>query len=189
MELRAFLAIPVPDYIKDYASGLKSSLVSVASNVKWVEKGNYHLTLKFLGEINREYTKTIMKDMESVAEYCPPMQLEANGVGVFPNFRRPRVIWLGVKGEIEKLDFLGERVDALLSTSLGFEAERKRSFHLTLGRIRPEGENGALLNQLNFINRGAESIPFPVNEFYLMESRLSPSGPTYILHQSFILGG
>ncbi|WP_061213404.1 RNA 2',3'-cyclic phosphodiesterase [Syntrophomonas wolfei] len=187
--LRAFLAIPVPDYLKDYAFSIKKQLASIARDVKWVERENYHLTLKFLGEIKRELTEKIKKDMESVADSCPPMQLEVNRLGVFPNHRRPRVIWLGIEGEMEKLNFLGERVDAHLYTLGGFAAEKKRSFHLTLGRIRSENNKEALLQQLALINRELVNISFPVHEFYLMESQLSSRGPTYLLHKSFILKG
>ncbi|MDD2509703.1 MAG: RNA 2',3'-cyclic phosphodiesterase [Syntrophomonas sp.] len=186
--MRAFLAITVPDYLKDYAFSIKKQLVSTAADVKWVERENYHLTLKFLGEIKPELTEKIKQDMESVADSCPILQLRVNKLGVFPNQKRPRVIWLGIEGEMEKLNFLGERVDAHLYI-LGFEPEKRRSFHLTLGRIRSESNKELLLQQLALINREVENISFPVHEFQLMESQLSSRGPTYLLHKRFMLRG
>lgn len=187
--MRAFLAIPLPDYLKEYASSVKKQLASTTNDIKWVERENYHLTLKFLGEIDRELMERIKTDLEFVADSCPPLQLEVNKLGLFPNHRRPRVIWLGIEGEMEKLNFLGERVDAYLYTLGGFEAEKNRSFHLTLGRIRSESNKEALLGQLALINQKIEKISFPVHKFYLMESQLSSRGPTYLLHQRFNLKG
>jgi 2'-5' RNA ligase len=95
---------------------------------------------------------------------------------------------MGVKGEMEKAYFLGERVDTYLS-ELGFETERKRSFHLTLGRIRSEREIDKVLVQTGIINPRLKKYSFAISEFTLMESRLSSAGPEYSVLEKYKLEG
>ncbi|MDD3267740.1 MAG: RNA 2',3'-cyclic phosphodiesterase [Syntrophomonadaceae bacterium] len=177
--MRTFIAIPVPEQVKQYANRIKNDLGSVLTDVKWVEFANYHLTLKFLGDINKNMLEDIKQRLITVGESCPRFELSAKQLGYFPNNKRPRVIWLGVEGELEKAQFLGERVDAYLS-QLGFEPEDRRNFHLTLGRIRSEQDQDKLMQKTVSINSSLEKIIFAVDAFYFMESQLSSSGPRYI---------
>lgn len=186
--MRTFLAIPVPEEIKQFAQHIRESLAAVRPDVKWVEYENYHLTLKFLGDIKPELVKPITSNMELAGESCPSFQLFLNHIGFFPTKNRPRVIWLGMDGETEKAEFLGERVDAFLS-NLGFEAEKKRNFHLTLGRIRSDHNQDELLKKSAALSKTIREQRFMINEFRLMESRLSQAGPQYSVLQTFSLDG
>ena len=97
-------------------------------------------------------------------------------------------MWLGVKGEMNKAKFLGERIDTYLS-ELGFEAENKRSFHLTLGRIRSERNLDEIVSTTDSINNGLKSYDLPVEQLFLMESHLSSSGPQYSVLEKYDLEG
>lgn len=186
--MRLFIAIPVSGVVADYAANLKNELAQGRPDVKWVAKDNYHLTLKFLGEVSPDLLETIKGRLSTVAQSCPSFNLRARGVGFFPNRNRPRVIWTGIQGEIEKAEFLGERIDVYLA-ELGFEPEKKRSFHLTLGRVRSESGLGDLQNRAASLSEGKQEISFAVGEFYLMESKLSPRGPAYTIAERFFLTG
>lgn len=186
--MRTFLAIPVPEEIKQFAAEKKTGLSLMKPDVKWVEFENYHITLKFLGDIKTDIIKQITYNMNLVGQYCPPFKLTMKGIGFFPNKRRPRVIWLGTDGEIQKAEFLGERVDTYLST-LGFEAENKRSFHLTLGRVRSDHKQDELIRRVAELNKVVEEKEFIVSKFHLMESCLSPAGPHYSVLYTFNLEG
>lgn len=177
--MRTFIAIPVPDEVKQYANNVKKELSSVVTDVKWVELANYHLTLKFLGDINQNMLEDIKQKLVMVGESCTAFELSINELGYFPSHKRPRVIWLGVEGEMEKAEFLGERVDAYLS-QLDFEPEKRRNYHLTLGRIRSEQPSAKLMQRTGDINNNRKKISFRVEEFYFMESQLSSSGPRYL---------
>ena len=74
--------------------------------------------------------------MYQVAEYCPPFYLRVNG-WAFSQQAQPWVVWMGLNGDIEKAEFLAERIDAYVQ-DLGFEPEKIHRFHITLGRIRSE---------------------------------------------------
>jgi len=186
--VRAFIAIPVPENLKEYADNVRKELNSVVPDVKWVEYINYHLTLKFLGDIALDLVGEIREKLVLVGESCPQFQLYIKGLGFFPNKTRPRVVWLGIEGEMDKAAFLGERIDSYLSP-LGFEPERRRSFHFTLGRVRSERRVDKLLEKVAIINKKIETPPFQVKEFNLMESRLTPKGPSYVTIDTFVLKG
>lgn len=185
--MRLFVAIPVGDEVAGYADALRSELNQSHPDVKWVKKENYHLTLKFLGEVDAKLVPEIRDRLMQAAEYCPPFYLETRGIGYFPNHRRPRVIWAGIRGETDKADFLGERIDAYLA-ELGFEPEKKRSFHLTLGRVRSELSWGDMQVMAASTQKN-EQVTFRIVEFYLMESRLSQRGPEYTVLGKFSLTG
>ncbi|MDD4548821.1 MAG: RNA 2',3'-cyclic phosphodiesterase [Syntrophomonadaceae bacterium] len=184
--MRCFIAIPVPNYIKDYAQGIVKSVSEISPDVKWVENENYHLTLKFLGDIDPGSVKKITERLQHIAKNIPPFQLKVNGAGFFPNAKRPRVVWLGVAGELEQAMVLGEKIDTSL-LELNFAPERKRSFHLTLGRIRSEYHLIKLLEKVREIDKEHGLSPFEVGEFKLMESILSPRGSRYKVLASFSL--
>lgn len=186
--MRSFVSIPVPDYVKQHADKVRKNISLAAADLKWVEYENYHLTLKFLGEVTREIMNEVHKGLLLAGESCPPLELTTAQIGFFPNKNRPRVLWLGIEGEMDKAYFLGERVDAYLH-SFGFESEERRSFHLTLGRIRSDVKRDELIRRVNAYNKEIEKITFNIEEFHLMESQLSSRGPSYLLHERIILNG
>jgi 2'-5' RNA ligase len=183
--MRAFIAITVPDQIKQEALRIKEQLTKYRPDIKWVEYENYHITLKFLGEVNAQ-VEALKDKLAQAAQACPPFRLENSEIGFFPNRNRPRVIWMGVRGEMGKAHFLGEKVDTSLS-ELGFEPERKRSFHLTLGRIRSDKGIDNVLAETVMISKNLNKYSFTVNDFSLMESRLSSTGPEYLVLEKYKL--
>lgn len=186
--MRLFIAIPVPESVKDYANGVRQRLQSTDADVKWVEKENMHLTVKFLGEVKEDQLPSIDKELQKVGECCPAFMLSLYGIGFFPNKNRPRVIWMGVRGEIDKAEFLAERTDAYLAT-LGFEEERSHRFHLTLGRIRSDRNLKMFMHQVALEKEQLKHHSFRVDKIYLMESTLTASGPIYKKINSYALLG
>ncbi len=186
--MRMFVAVPVPDPIKQYARMMRNKLGAARADIKWVEYENYHLTLKFLGEVNKSLLPTIKTNLTRVAENSPAFNLSAGGLGFFPNRIRPRVLWIGIRGELDKAEFLAERVDAYLSP-LGFEEEKNHRFHLTLGRVRSESGIRELLKLLEDISTIEQWKAFHIDHFSLMKSDLTPEGPVYSTINSFKLSG
>jgi len=186
--MRMFVAIPVPDSVKQHARMVRNELGASRPDIKWVEYQNYHLTLKFLGEVNISDLPILKENLTRVADSAPAFNLSAGGLGYFPNRTRPRVIWLGIKGELEKAEFLAERVDAYLS-SLGFEEEREHRFHLTLGRVRSDTNLPALQKIAEQMKVKGKLTAFKVETFNLMMSSLSSGGPVYSILDTFTLNG
>ncbi|HCF49105.1 MAG TPA: RNA 2',3'-cyclic phosphodiesterase [Syntrophomonas sp.] len=186
--MRAFIAIPAPEAVKDQAEQIRRQLARTNPDVKWVEYVNYHLTLKFLGDIDDHQLQKIRDRLYQVGEYCPPFYLKVNGLSFFPNKRKPRVVWMGLDGDTEKAEFLAERIDVYVQ-DLGFEPEKIHRFHITLGRIRSERNVEELLKKAHQLESATRSSLFPVQAFYLMESRLTKDGPQYRVEQAFALRG
>lgn len=186
--MRLFAAIPVPDDVKQYARMMRNELGRARPDIKWVEYENYHLTLKFLREVNEKDLAEVKRNLHLAGDASPAFHLSAGGIGFFPNRNRPRVIWMGIKGELNKAEFLADRVDAYLAT-MGFEPEKDHRLHLTLGRIRSENGFKQMLDVLDKMPGKDKLRSFKVEHFHLIESVLSPAGPKYALLEKITLNG
>lgn len=177
---RLFWAIILPDELKRKIFGLQSRLREVHADVKWVEQQNFHLTLKFLGEVSAGQTGKIIQAVEHEITGTNTFSLDFEGIGFFPGSRRPKVIWVGVRGEVEKFRLLYEKVEKA-TAKLGFNDLRNRfSPHLTLGRIRSlRGSNG-LVDRVSVITKDLATIgEIRVGSISLVESQLTRKGPIY----------
>jgi 2'-5' RNA ligase len=151
------------------------------ASVKWVNTGSIHLTLKFLGNIATETIPEFTKVLSEAARGITPFHLELGEMGVFPNLRAPRVVWVGLRGETTTLSVLQENIESAL-IPLGFPPEsRAFSPHLTLGRVREKASPGELrsLGQAVASSKVASMEPFPVDSLSLMRSTLTREGAVY----------
>ncbi len=180
--VRAFVAIELPDSIKSALSQLQDNLKrSEHTSVKWVDTGSIHLTLKFLGNIATETIPELTKVLSEAARGITPFHLELGEMGVFPNLRAPRVVWVGLRGETATLSVLQENIESAL-IPLGFPPENRAfSPHLTLGRLREKASPGERrsLGQAVASSKVASMEPFPVDSLSLMRSTLTREGAVY----------
>lgn len=181
-QIRAFIAIELPDPVKEGLSSLMDRLRPAEHPyVKWAGTEGIHLTLKFLGNTAQEKVPRIIEAIAEAAQGFSPFEVQIGGLGVFPNLQRPRVIWVAVTGEVERLITLQRGIDQAL-LPLGFSLE-KRSFtpHLTLGRLRERASPGERrsIGELVAATECGEGIHFDVGAVSLMRSTLTPSGAIY----------
>ncbi|TET12899.1 MAG: RNA 2',3'-cyclic phosphodiesterase [Dehalococcoidia bacterium] len=180
--VRAFIAIELPNSVKSTLSQLQDDLKqSDHAPVKWIDSGSIHLTLKFLGNIAVGTTAELTRAISEAARGIAPFRLELGELGVFPNLRAPRVVWIGLGGEIGTLSVIQENIESAL-IPLGFSPERRAfSPHLTLGRVRerasPE-ERRRLGEAVSSLKMGAK-LSFTVASLSLMRSRLTREGAVY----------
>lgn len=189
--IRSFIAVALPPEIKEKLAQVQARLwAGTAAPVKWVAPDSLHLTLQFLGNISPDLTGRITAAIGEAAIGEAPMKLGIAGLGVFPDSRRVRVVWVGLHGDVARLAGLQKRIAAALEP-LGFTPE-KRPFapHLTLGRVRdgatpPERQAlGELITATGFEDGGE----FTVAAVYLMRSQLTREGPIYSQIGSVKLG-
>jgi 2'-5' RNA ligase len=176
--LRAFIAIPLPPDIIDLAADLQSRLKSGGLKLRWVRLQGMHLTLKFLGDIPESQVEDLGSAMQRAGSGFGIVDLAAQGMGVFPGIKRPRVLWLGIGGEIERLAQLHGRLDAELE-QIGI-AREKRPFrgHLTLARAKGAVNARLLLDAMQ--TQGTyEAKPFQAQQMVLYQSDLRPKGAVY----------
>ncbi len=195
-KIRSFIAIELPEDVRRQAARLSERLADGVHGVKWVVPQNLHLTVKFLGGVEPETLDQVMETVGPVAARFNPVELRLAGAGSFPPRGRPRVIWLGVQGHLDRLAGLAAAVETALEP-LGFEPEgRPFSPHLTLGRVKKTrkkksrpgaGLDADLLRERIVEMSEAEAGEFVVRELVLFQSVLSPAGPTYTLLARFPL--
>ncbi len=184
--MRAFVALPLPEEYQQGLSRLTGKLArGLRSRVSWTKPGNWHLTLKFLGDVDPSLTDRMAEALSGLD--WPGFTLQAEGGGFFPDARRPRVVWTGLVQGGEEAGALARLVDQAL-TPLGFEPEsRPFRAHLTLGRVK-RAERDDWKGVLETI-RAAQWPPVQVREFVLFESVLSPQGPRYTRLGAFSVEG
>jgi 2'-5' RNA ligase len=175
--MRTFIAIEIPPEVKSVLAAFQSELRRVGANVGWSNPESIHLTLKFLGEVDEKLVREIGQICVDLAAEYQPFQLGLAGVGVFPNARKPRVLWAGLSGDVEKTAEMQRLLNDRL-TPLGFEREEKDfNPHLTLGRIKSEKKIRELLAVANAYPLAP--LAFDVRELVLMKSELLPAGARY----------
>ncbi len=153
----------------------------LALPVRWVAPDNIHLTLTFLGDTAPQKVDFIAAAMVTAAEDYRPIQLEAAGGGVFPRLNNPRVLWVGLKGEVTVLATLKDTLDRALSEcDVGVETDERRVFrpHLTLGRFRHKIAPQKVAEALGVMGQ-KPPIAFEVDRLHLFRSRLKPQGAVY----------
>ena len=179
---RLFIAVDFPAAVNRRLKALCSGL----AGARWLPPEQFHLTLRFSGDVDSGGFADIADGLSSVA--CPPFSLGLGGVGLFPPRGQPRVLWAGVElGSGDGLSLLHGRIDGRLR-SLGIAPEgRKFAPHVTLARLKetPAGQLGDyLMTHGDFIT---ETIP--VAEFHLYSSVLGPKGAIHRIEASYPLGG
>jgi len=177
--VRAFIAIDVPSAARQIMAGAIRELADqVPGSVRWVEPQGIHLTLKFLGDIPAQDTADILAALKSPVQQVPAFSLQLAGLGMFPNARRPRVVWAGVDGQLEALANLQQCVEGVLS-EMNYATERQTfSPHLTLGRVRERISPGARRRIIQTMSSASiqTSDPWLVEEIRLFRTTLTPQG-------------
>ena len=189
---RTFVAIELPDAVKQVLVQTQDSLrLRHGPVVRWVNPEGIHLTLKFLGNVAKPLLPRIETVLQQATSPFSPFHLSLTDAGVFPNWRSPRVVWLGMGGEREVLVTLQQRVEEALA-ELGFTPEaRPFSPHLTLGRVHQDASPaerqalGEAVQALGHLPR----VEFYVEAVSLIRSELRPGGAIYTRLASFPLAG
>jgi len=190
--VRAFIAIQLPNLIKSALSELQERLkIGGYTSVKWVAPDSIHLTIKFLGDIDSGAVPTITEAISEASRDILQFQLELTEAGAFPNLRTPRVVWVGIGGDTDKLTIIRENLERALIPS-GFVPE-KRAFspHLTLGRVRERAssdERRRLGEAIATIELAA-TPSFTVDSISLMRSILTRERALYSCLSSIDLPG
>ena len=183
--VRAFICIELPDVLRDELARLQKLLKPASRGVRWVRPQGIHLTLKFLGDVKTDQLPAIESAVENATADVLPFELKADGAGAFPNYKRPRVYWIGINDPTDTLATLQQQIEAAIEP-LGFPRE-KRSFspHLTLGRVKSPDNLPAIQDILEAASLNAE--PFTVRQIILMKSELQPGGAVYTPLHTFEL--
>lgn len=184
--LRTFISVTLPKEIVSLSKMLQTTVISKKNNVKWIKPGNIHLTLKFLGHTPQSAVEDIKNVLNEIIENHTSIELRIKGTGCFPVPERPRVLWLGVDGEIQQLVKLASDINNNLE-KIGFPIEDKDFIpHITLARIKYPPKDTP--NISDFLNTNYEPIKFNISRIRFMSSELFPNGPIYSILGTHFLG-
>ena len=137
-KLRLFIAIALPEEAKRALKLAQDELKAglTGSALRWTRPDQYHLTLKFLGDVEDSSVSEIIRALRRSCSGFPQLEMRAEGAGVFPNLRRPRVIWAGVRDGAEALTLLQEGIELALEPFAFGREERDFNGHITLARCQ-----------------------------------------------------
>jgi len=183
--VRTFIAVNLTEAIRSEIGGHLDAFRSLARGITWVPPENAHITMKFLGEVPESELGGVTDAVKNALWGHKPFQVQLGGFGAFPNFKRPRVFWVGITDGVKMLRDLAGFIENQL-VPLGFEKEkRKFSAHITLGRVKRPGDFKELWHAAD--NTRYLSEPFVVPSVEVMKSVLTPQGAKYSVFESFSL--
>ena len=185
---RIFIAVELSDIVQGKLDKVQNMLRDCSLNIKWVEQENFHITIKFLGDLSKTQIMEVKDEIETVANNNLPFEIIIDGLGAFPDVEYPKVIWAGIKKNQAQLINVHQAVENKM-IDLGFEAEKHDyTPHITLGRVRKKEKNYELISEK------IKKFPFEINAHQIvdtitiMKSKLTPQGPIYSPVAEFELG-
>lgn len=175
--MRAFISIELPKEAKDELWKLTEELKELAS-VKWVAKKNYHVCLKFLGEVSEEQIEKIKAQLKKIR--FEHFEVSLGKTGVFPNESRINVVWVDLEPANKIINLQSEIEDSLSGL---FERDTRFAVHVTLGRVRAIKDKEKFIRKLKSLK--INKIKFKIENFYLVKSELTKEGPIYRVLERF----
>lgn len=197
--MRTFIAVEIPEEVRDRLSAVAGELAAgladrnAASVLRWTAQSNYHLTLRFLGDTTPVQRDAIGVLLERTTADRPRFSLTLDGLGAFPNWRKMRVLWAGIRGDVQRLSDLQREVEAGVQ-ACGFAVERQGFHpHLTLARANRDARGELIAQAGSFLaaqKKLAQGVgQWEVSEVVLMASELRPTGSVYTALERFGLAG
>ena len=190
--IRAFIAINLPPTARARLAQLQRELqlTFVAGAVRWVRPEQIHLTLKFLGDVPAESLRDLEAALRRACEFSAPLELRADGLGCFPHPPKPRVLWVGILGDLDRLEELHARVEEQTRNWSAPDPARPFQPHLTIARVKDlRLADRRRLGQTITAHARVSLGGWRVDRVDLMQSVLSPHGADYDCLADFALLG
>jgi 2'-5' RNA ligase len=175
--VRAFLSIDIEDHaLLSRISQIQQKLNKQCAKMKIVEPENIHFTIRFFGDTTIARLDQMRDCLKQIK--LTPFEIRIEGVGAFPNKRKPRVIWIGVADNSQMVIDIKSRIDEIL-TEIGYKAEKERfTPHATIARIRSIKDPSQMFSNLEEL--AIEPVGnMIVKSVSMKKSILTPSGPIY----------
>jgi len=189
VDIRSFLAFDLPSTWKEKMAHISRGEGASSLDVRWVNPQNIHLTLVFLGNIPSERIEDLGLAVEEACKGCAPLSAHLHGMGFFPGKGSPRVLWIGLEGDIERMGGFRDDVQKRLKPFGIRQEKRPYRPHLTLGRFRKSGRRNRLLDDFLLKNGDLASNSVVFDALYLYKSDLRREGPIYTRLASWPLSG
>ena len=177
--IRTFIAFDTPETVRTKIARIQSELRKVTADIRWESQDKFHVTIKFLGDMEETVLPHVIEDIEEELKGSAPFSVTYTGIGAFPNNRSPHVIWAGCKNLDGKLLEIKHTLDGCLVLR-GFPIDHRTFLpHITLGRVnsnRGLPDVQALMQTLQLKPHNAT-----IREICVLKSELHPQGSVYTL--------
>ena len=182
--IRAFIALPAQSNIQQALAEIQTKLIATRTDVKWESQDKFHITLVFLGNVERSKLELLSATLATSVQQFPSFTITYESIGAFPNREKPRVVWIGTRSSQTVLDLQAKA--GRVCAEFGFPKE-DRVFHphITLGRVKETRNIVRLTEAIKTIT--FEPIEMLCSEIVLMQSELHPSGSMYTILKSLPL--
>lgn len=181
---RTFIALPTSAEIQDKMALIQSDLKQTRADVKWDAPNKFHITLKFLGNVEQNKLENLYLVIGNAIKEKSVFEIVYNSVGVFPNLNNPRVIWIGAEPNQKLMDLQFNIEQACVE--IGFPKEERAFYpHITLGRVKSRRNISRLTDVIKSIT--FQPMKFLCKEVLVMKSDLRPEGSVYTVLKSFQL--
>jgi 2'-5' RNA ligase len=183
--IRIFISVFVPKEIVNIKEMLKTTIDTRGIKIRWIQDGNMHLTLKFIGNTTEKSIDSINNAIHDLVKDTPFINLSISGTGCFSKRDRANTLWVGIKGDLDKLEQLILNINNKLEP-LGFPIERRKFLpHIAIARINPNQKKKPDIS--NFLNTTFMELPMKIVKINLMQSQSFPKGSFYtILNTNFL---
>lgn len=175
--LRTFISINVPNQVLSVRDMLMTTVDDPKNRINWVRKGRIHLTLRFIGPTPEDGVPSINEMITRAADGISLPELEIKGTGCFPSPDRPRVLWLGLDGDLDPLRSLVADIDNRLEKEGYLKDTNEFIPHITLGRIKYPPKQPPGIE--TFLNTVYEPVKMRCTKIQYLSSALKPNGPVY----------
>ncbi len=189
MEIRSFLAFELPPDIKKVLREISRTEKDLPLDLRWVKPDNVHLTVVFMGNVSEDRIQAIGETVRMACAGFEPFDVNAGPLGFFGNRRHPRVLWMGLQGDVLRMGRLRDRLQKKLKP-FGIKTER-RPFkpHLTLGRFKKGAHPWPHLDHLIAKYGDLKGRTCSLKELVLFKSDLTPGGAIYTKLDAWQLEG
>ncbi|MEO2153610.1 MAG: RNA 2',3'-cyclic phosphodiesterase [Aquificota bacterium] len=180
--IRVFIGFFTSPVVIEKSSRLRAE-ASPFIHGKWIQPQNLHITLQFVGEVDRLTLVELLKTTQEVANTFKPFKITYKGLGIFPHLKRPRILWVGVDQGASHLKRLAKTV-VNANRSLNIRPDTKPFHpHVTICRMKRVDNR-----KLKFFLRKYQNFIFGeeiVTKIAVIKSTLTPEGPIYAPIEEF----
>jgi RNA 2',3'-cyclic 3'-phosphodiesterase len=172
--MRAFIAIELPQSLKENIKHIQGALEKHIPNCKWIKPQNIHLTLKFLGEVDDRRIDEIKTVLERSANNFSVFTCNLKNIGFFPDQKAAQILFISTDNE-DYLGSISKNIQEGLS-AIGFQKEAGFKSHITLARIKIPLNIAQLQERIKSVEPSGQ---FQIKEFSFFKSTLTKDGPIY----------
>jgi 2'-5' RNA ligase len=179
MEIRSFLAFELPTQISEIVSHVCQEMRKTSLDVRWVREDHIHLTIIFMGNVLADQIENIGNSVEKLCQNYGPFTITLRGTGLFPGKRNPRVLWIGLAGDLERMADFRDALQQQLKVFGIRQETRPLRPHLTIARFRKGAKPSVHLEGLLSNYQNLTSPVCKLEELILFKSSLKPTGAVY----------